>query len=137
MPSTTVSFAIFGAWVDQYPACFGALIPGTMTGPMFTNGAWEFETGGAYIFTDPVGQANANADFWFGGTAFSPQPAGYTYNTQTIKPTFEGNPPFSLGQPVQPSPANSFSQEWAALDGEGCGEGSNVCGNASSPSPPT
>jgi len=124
--STTINFAIYGAWVGVYPPCFGALIPGTMTGPMFTNGAWEFMTGGAYIFTDPVGQANANADFWFGGTCIQSPTSSYTLNNQTIKPTFEGNPPFSLGQPVEQSPANSFSQEWAALDGKGTGEGSSA-----------
>jgi len=134
--TSTINFAIFGGWVDQYPPCFGALVPGTMTGPMFTNGAWEFMTGGAYIFTDPVGQANPNADFWFGGTCIQSPTSGYTLNGQTINPTFEGNPPFSLGQPYQQSPGDSFSQAWAVLDGKGCGEGSNVCGNPSSPSPP-
>jgi hypothetical protein len=137
--STTVAFSIFGGWVDQYPSCFGALVPGTMTGPMFTNGAWEFMTG-TYIFTDPVGQANSNADYWFGGTCVQSPTSAYTYqypdgSKQTIKPTFEGNPPFSLAQPAQQSPGNSFSQLWAALDGKGCGEGTNVCGNTSSPLP--
>jgi len=136
-PSTTINFAIFGGWVDVYPPCFGALVPGTMTGPMFTNGAWEFMTGGAYIFTDPVGQANANADYWFGGTCIQSPTSSYTLSGQTINPTFEGNPPFSLGQPYQKSPADSFSQKWAVLDGKGCGEGSSVCGNTSGPSPPS
>ncbi len=62
---TVVSMAAFGAFIDQYPPCLGPLVPGIMTGPMFTNGSWQFMTGGAYIFTDPVGQANANADYWF------------------------------------------------------------------------
>jgi hypothetical protein len=135
--ASTVNFAIFGGWVDQYPPCFGALVPGTMTGPMFTNGAWEFMTGGAYIFTDPIGQANANADYWFGGTCIQSPTSSYTLSGQTVNPTFEGSPPFSLGQPIQQSPTDSFSQEWAALDGKGCGEGSNVCGSATSPSPPS
>jgi len=121
--STTMNFASYGAWVGVYPPCFGALVPGTMTGPMFTNGAWEFMTGGAYIFTDPIGQSNANADFWFGGTCIQSPTSSYTLNNQTIKPIFEGNPPFSLGQPVEPTPQNSFSQKWAVLDGEGTGEG--------------
>jgi Tfp pilus assembly protein PilX len=129
--STTINFAIYGAWVDQYPDCLGALNPGTMTGPMFTNGAWEFQTGGDYIFTDPVGQASANAGFWFGGTCIDSPTSSYTYQssdgtTQTISPTFEGNPPFSLGQPFEPSPSNSFSQMWAVLDSMGTGEGPNA-----------
>jgi Tfp pilus assembly protein PilX len=136
--STTVSFSLFGGWVDVYPAwpCFGALVPGEMTGPMFTNGAWEFMTGGVYIFTDTIAQASPDADYWFGGTCIPSPTSSLTYGNQTINPTFEGNPPLLLGQAPQPSPTNSFSQEWAMLDGEGCGEGSNICGNANSPSPP-
>jgi Tfp pilus assembly protein PilX len=134
--STSVSFSIFGGWVGSYPVCLGALIPGTMTGPMFTNDAWEFMPGGAYIFTDPVGQANPDADFWFGGDCIQSPTSYYTLNNQTIKPTFEGNPPFSLGQPPQTSPTDSFSQEWAVIDGRGCGEGNNACGDPTSPSPP-
>jgi Tfp pilus assembly protein PilX len=142
--STTVSFANFGAWVGSYPVCLGALIPGTMTGPMFTNDAWEFETGGTYIFTDPVSQANPDADFWFGGIGCIQSPtSSYKYTnsnggTQTIKPTFEGDPPFSLGQPVQPSPTDSFSQKWAVVDGVGFGE-TNSAGQVNNPqaNPPT
>jgi Tfp pilus assembly protein PilX len=134
--STTINFAIYGAWVGVYPPCFGALIPGTMTGPMFTNGAWEFMTG-TYIFTDPVGQANSNADYWFGGNCVQSPTSAYTYqypdgSTQTIKPTFEGNPPFSLGQPAQQSPGDSFSQLWAAVDGKGFGE-TNSAGQVNNP----
>jgi Tfp pilus assembly protein PilX len=137
-PSTSLSFAIFGAWVDVYPQCLGALNPGTMTGPMFTNGAWEFMTGGAYIFTDPMGQANADADFWFGGTCIASPTTSYTSNNQTISPTFEGNPPFSLGQPNEASPRDSFSQMWAAIDGVGFGE-TNSAGQVNNPqaNPPT
>ena len=39
---TVVSFASFGDFIYNFSPCFGALIPGTMTGPMFTNGAWQF-----------------------------------------------------------------------------------------------
>ncbi len=99
---------------------------------MFTNGAWEFMTGGAYIFTDPVGQANANADFWFGGTCVESPTSGYTLNGQSINPTFEGNPPFSLGLPAEASPTDSFSQMWAVLDGKGFGE-TNSAGQVNNP----
>jgi Tfp pilus assembly protein PilX len=135
-PSSTVSFAIFGGWVDVYPDCLGALVPGEMTGPMFTNNAWEFMTGGAYLFTDTVAQKEPNADFWFGGSCIPSPTSSYMYGSQLVAPTFEGNPPFLLGQPSQSSPTDSFSQAWAAIDGKGCGEGTNVCGNLSSPSPP-
>jgi hypothetical protein len=125
--TTNVSFSAFGAFVDQYPPCLGALVPGTMTGPMFTNGAWEFETGGAYIFTDPVGQAGANADFWFGAACVQAAASQYTVRGQSIKPTFESG--FNLGQPTVPLPQNDFSQKRAVLNGTGL-DGS---GGASNP----
>jgi hypothetical protein len=102
-----------------------------MTGPMFTNGAWQFMPGGAYIFTDPVGQANAKADYWFGGTCIQSPTSSYTYRGQTIRPTFQGG--LNLNQPAVPAPTNSFSQEWAVLDAMGCGENGNTCGV---PNPP-
>ena len=118
------SFASFGAFINNYPPCLGPLVPGTMTGPMFTNGAWQFMTGGAYIFTDPVGQANAKADYWFGGTCIQSPTSSYTYNRQTIAPTFQGG--LNLNQASVPMPANDFSQAWAAVDG--CGEGEGLGG---------
>jgi Tfp pilus assembly protein PilX len=126
--ATTQSFSAFGTFIDQYAPCSGWLIPGTMTGPTFTNGAWQFTTG-SYIFTDPVGQANANADYWFGSTCIQSPTSSYTYTTtttskgktttttQTIKPTFQGG--FNLGQPTVPLPINDFSQKRAVLDGLG------------------
>lgn len=130
---TAASFAAFGAFVHNFPPCFAPLIPGTMTGPMFTNGAWQFMPGGAYIFTDPVGQSTPNADYWFGGTCIPSATPSYSYNGQTIAPVFQQG--LNLGQPAVPLPQNDFSQKWAVLDGKGCGEGSSVCGS-SSPTPP-
>ena len=118
---TVVSFASFGAFVDNYPSCLGALVPGTMTGPMFTNGAWEFGTTGAYIFTDPVGQHNANADYWFGGNCIQSPTSTYKSGGTTIAPTFGGG--FNLNQAAVTLPQNDYSQQWAVLDGIGCGEG--------------
>ena len=118
--STKVSFASFGAFVDQYPPCLGPLVPGTMTGTMFTNGAWQFTTGGKYIFTDPVGQENADADYWFGGNCIKSPASSYQYRRQLINPTFQAG--FNLNQPAVTLPQNAFSQEWAALDGKGQGE---------------
>src|SRR5207253_2867002 len=92
--TTQVSFSSFGTFIDNYPPCLGWLVPGTMSGPMFTNGAWQFTTG-TYIFTDPVGQANANADFWFGSTCVQSPTSSYKKGSQTIKPTFQGG--FNLG----------------------------------------
>jgi Tfp pilus assembly protein PilX len=114
--TTQQSFASFGTFVDNYPPCLGWLVPGTMTGPMFTNGAWQFTTG-SYIFTDAVGQANANADFWFGSTCIQSPTSSYTRGSQTIAPTFQGG--FNRGQPAAPLPSNDYSQKRAVLDGLG------------------
>jgi Tfp pilus assembly protein PilX len=122
--TTQASFASFGDFINNYSPCSGALVPGIMTGPMFTNGAWQFGTTGAYTFTDSVGQANANADYWFGGTCIQSPTNSYKYKSQTIAPTFEQG--LNLSQNAAPLPANSFAQEWAVLDGKGSGEGSSA-----------
>ena len=122
--TTTAPFSAFGGFVDNYPPCLAALIPGTMTGPMFTNGAWQFMTGGSYIFTDPVGQQNANADYWFGGNCVQSATNSYKSGSQTIAPTFQQG--LNLAQPKVQLPANAFSQEWAVVDGKGTGEGSSA-----------
>jgi Tfp pilus assembly protein PilX len=114
--TTQVSFASFGTFIDNYPTCLGWLVPGTMTGPMFTNGAWQFTTG-TYIFTDPVSQANPNADYWFGSTCVQSPTSSYQKGSQLIKPKFQGG--FNLAQPTVPLPPNDFSQKRAVLDGTG------------------
>ncbi|HMD97408.1 MAG TPA: pilus assembly PilX N-terminal domain-containing protein [Terriglobia bacterium] len=121
--TTTTNFASYGCFLDQWPPCtLGWLVPGYMTGPMFTNGSWGFGTGGSYIFTDPVGQANPNASYWFGGNCIQSPTSSLMSGNQLIKPTFEGAPPFTLGMNPAPLPANSFSQQWAAVDAIGAGE---------------
>ena len=136
--SAKISFAAFGGFVQNYPPCLAPLVPGTMTGMMFTDGQWQFYNGGPYIFTDLVGQSNANFGYWFGGNCIQSNQGSYQSGGQTIKPTFQGSPSpgYELNQPALPLPPNDFSQRWAALDGKGCGEGSNVCGNSNSPAPP-
>lgn len=113
------SFAAFGGFIDHFGVCQGPLAPGTMTGRFFTNGAWNFGTSGSYIFTDPVGQANANADYWISGNCYQSPTSSYTKSGQTIKPTFQAG--LSLGQSAVPLPADSFSQLWAVMDGLGNG----------------
>jgi len=138
------SFAAFGGFIDHFSTCQGALVAGTMTGPFFTNGSWNFGTGGSYIFTDPVGQASANADYIFPSGFGAPSCSGVsgcdcknassdTYNHQTIAPTFQAG--FNRSQPVVALPANDFSQQWAVIDGKGCGEGGTTCGSGSPPAP--
>jgi Tfp pilus assembly protein PilX len=128
--TSTTSFAAYGAFIDQFTPCLGPLVPGTLTGPFFTNGAWQFGTSGSYIFTDTVGQSNADVDFWFGNTCIQSPTSSYKYGNgnqaQTIKPTFEGNPPLSLGLNTEALPQNDYSQQWAVLDSKGTGEGSSA-----------
>jgi len=107
------SFAAWGMFIDQYPLCGGGdLVPGTITGPVFTNGAWNFGNSGKYVFTDPVGSANAQAGYDNGGCQAV---AGASGNG--IAPTFQSG--FNLGQPTVPLPANDFNQKEAVLDSKG------------------
>jgi Tfp pilus assembly protein PilX len=139
--TTTTSFASFGAFISNFNANSSPLVSGTITGPQFTNGSWNFGTGGSYIFTDNVSQHGPTVSYDFpasrgGGYTYidSAQPSA-TYNGQTIKPTFQQG--LNVGVTAAPLPDDDYSQKWAVLDGAGCGEGSNVCGNSSSPDPPS
>jgi Tfp pilus assembly protein PilX len=121
--TNNVSFSYFGAFVDNYPPGIGPLVPGTMTGPMFTNQAWEFMANqppwtSPYIFTDPVGQVLGQADFWDTGWG-QHWVAGSSYGSgaNLIAPTFEAG--FNLNQTAVPLPTNSFNQEEAVVDGKG------------------
>lgn len=127
------SFASFGAFIDNFSPCQAQLVAGTITGPAFTNGAWNWGTGGSYIYTDPVGQSDAKASYWFGSTCQQVAASSDTYGGQTVKPTFQQG--FNLGQPAVTLPANDFSQQWAVLDGIGCGEGGSTCGSSTPPAP--
>lgn len=133
--ATQTSFSAFGAFINNFPPCTAPLVQGTLTGPQFTNGAWQFGTG-TYIFTDPVGQSNAKADFWINNNCYQEAATSYTANRQTIAPTFQAG--FSLGQTAVPVPANDYSQSYAVLDGKGCGalEGT-TCGSSVPASSPT
>jgi len=119
----TTSFANWGMFIDQQPLCSGSyLVPGTISGPVFTNGGWTFSTTGAYIFTDQVGSANADAGFQF-DSCYSSTAGLYKSGSQTISPTYQNG--FKWGQNALPLPANDYSQKWAVLDGKGIGEGTS------------
>jgi Tfp pilus assembly protein PilX len=117
--TTTSSFAAWGMFIDQYSICDGStLVPGTISGPVFTNGAWNFGTSGKYIFTDAVGSHNADAGYQFSGTCNQVAGPSSTSGGTTIAPTFQNG--FLLGQPSIPLPSNSYNQLEAVLDGMGC-----------------
>ena len=124
--ANSVSFAYFGAFIDVYSGGTGPLVPGTMTGPMFTNGAWEFMPPTApwtspYIFTDPVGQVASQADYW--NTSHNPwtytasSADSYGSGSQLVAPTFDEG--FFMSQPAVALPSNTFNQEEAVVDGMG------------------
>ena len=120
-PSQNLSFAYYGAFITNYGLCSGALVPGTMTGPMFTDGAWNYEGGGSYIFTDQVGQVNADAGYYDqNGNCHQVAGPSWSGNGQTVAPQFQNG--FNLNQPTVNQPSNSYSQAWATIDGRGMNE---------------
>ena len=118
-----VSFAYFGGFVDVYPGGIGPLVPGTMTGPMFTNNAWEFMAAippwtAPYIFTDPVGQAAAQAYYWDTNWNYHLSSASsWGSGANLVAPQFQQG--FNMNQPTVPLPTNSFNQLEAVVDGNG------------------
>jgi hypothetical protein len=117
---TTSSFAAWGFFVDNFDICGSlTLVPGTITGPAFTNDAWTFGTSGASIFTDSVGSVNPNLGYRFSNSQCyqSPNDPYVRPNGQTINPDFQGG--YNLGQAAVPLPGDSFSQKRAVLDGIG------------------
>jgi len=123
---TKQNFAGYGMFIDQYTECNGStLVPGTISGPVFTNGAWNFGSGGSYIFTDKVGSVSPTFGYQF---AASGKKAAYCDssaatsdkgNGQTIAPTFQSG--VNLGANKVPLPTDSFNQEEAVVDGQGTG----------------
>jgi Tfp pilus assembly protein PilX len=120
---STASFAAWGMFIDQYNVCSGSyLVPGTVSGPVFTNGGWTFGTSGSYIFTDTVGSHSTTAGYQFSSKCDSIAASSDSCTTgqcrgQSIKPTFQSG--FNLAQPTVPLPPNDYSQERAVLDGKG------------------
>jgi Tfp pilus assembly protein PilX len=110
-PAYNQSFAAWGMFIGTYGLCSADLVPGTITGPVFTNGSWNFSNSGPYTFTDAVGQVGAQAGWDNNGCTPSATP------TNGISPTFHGG--FNISQNSIPLPPNSFNQEQAVLDGIG------------------
>ncbi len=112
--SSKTSFAAWGMFIDNSTICDGStLVPGTISGPVFTNGAWNFGTG-KYTFTDKVGSAGAKEGYQNGSCQQVAGPSG-----NGISPTFQKG--LDLGQPTVPLPTNDFNQQRAVLDGKGTG----------------
>lgn len=126
-----LSFSYFGAFVDQYPPGIGPLVPGTMTGPMFTNTAWEFMASippwtAPYIFSDPVGQVMSQVDYWDSGWGQHWSSAtSWGSGSNLVAPTFQQG--LQLNQTAVTLAPNTFNQEEAVVNGLG-----NVAGWSSS-----
>jgi hypothetical protein len=109
------SFAKWGAFIQNFADCQGPLVPGTMTGPFFTDGQWNFGnfSNPGYSFTDPVGQVGANASWWKNNqcTDSAGAPNGFK------QPVFQSG--FQEGQNQIKPPSDSYSQVQAVLDAKG------------------
>jgi Tfp pilus assembly protein PilX len=115
-----VSFAAWGTFIDQYAPCSAPFVPGTMSGPFFTNGSWNFGDSGQYVFTNAVGSGSPTASYWHGGNCTNVAAASDTNGT-TIAPNFKGG--FNLGQPAVSLPKSDYNQMQAVLDGKGVASG--------------
>jgi Tfp pilus assembly protein PilX len=111
------SFASYGMFIDQFSVCSADLVPGTITGPVFTNGAWTFGTG-SYEFTDPVGSVSGVAGYDNGGCVQSAKTSA-----NSVSPKFDQG--FTMGQAKVTLPQNDYSQKRAVLDGKGAALDSN------------
>jgi Tfp pilus assembly protein PilX len=113
------SFAAWGMFIDQWALCSGStLVPGTITGPVFTNGAWTFGDTGAYTFTDPVGSVSGQAGYSHNnGKCDAVAGKSDKSGNSTIAPTFQAG--LNLGQASIPLPPNDYNQKRAVLDGTG------------------
>jgi Tfp pilus assembly protein PilX len=114
------AFSAWGMFIDQATQCDGStLVPGTISGPVFTNGAWNFGTGGSYIFTDKIGSVSPTFGYQFNNNCDSSSSQSDKSGNQTIAPTFQSG--VSLGANAVPLPTDSFNQEEAVVDGLGTG----------------
>jgi hypothetical protein len=119
-PATAnASFAGWGMFIDNFPICSGTLVQGTITGPVFTNGAWTFGPGSTgYTFTDPVGSVSPNFGYQLSSCVQSPN-ASAAGGGNTISPKFLAG--YNLNANKVPLPTDSFNQKRAVLDGIGKG----------------
>ena len=120
---TKTSFASFGTFIDQYGNCSAPFVAGTMTGPFFTNGQWNFGDPNAlgsstnYVFTDSIGQVGSSTSWWHGGSCDDASGSSNTANGTTIAPSFQSG--FKQSQNSVPLPQDDYNQKQAVLDGIG------------------
>jgi Tfp pilus assembly protein PilX len=127
--NTQTLFSAWGMFIDKANECDGTtLVPGTITGPVFTNGGFTF-TPSTYIFTDNVGFGDSTAGYQFSdGTCNEVGANADSYGSPrtTIAPQFNGGAGLQLAQNTIAVPTNSINQEWAVLDGKGTAAGDST-----------
>jgi hypothetical protein len=126
------SFSHWAGFIDQYTLCDAGLVQGTMYGPFFTNGSWNFAKGSpGYTFNGSVGQSGTQVGYINGGCTKggATPPAGYSIHF---------NDGFTVGANQVQAPTDSYNQEEAVLDGKGAAPcTSNPCGNGQRSAPYT
>src|SRR5258708_3488781 len=119
LPATaaaTANFAGWGMFIDSQPICSGTLVQGTITGPVFTNGAWNFGTGATgYTFTDPVGSVSPQFGYQIAGGCDQLATPTDTKGGSTIAPKFQGG--YTLNAKKITLPTDTYDQLQAVLDG--------------------
>jgi Tfp pilus assembly protein PilX len=128
--TTTTLFSAWGMFIDQAQECPSGneLVPGTITGPVFTNGGFIF-TPSTYIFTDSVGFGDTTAGYEYtDGTCNNVAGPSATESGTGVRiaPQFNGPGGLQLGQNPIKVPTNSINQEWAVLDGLGTAAGDST-----------
>jgi hypothetical protein len=111
----TVNFAAYGMFIDKQGLCSGDLVAGTITGPVFTNGSWNFGTG-SYEFSDQVQSAGTQAGYDNGSCVGSS-----ALSANGVSPKFDAG--FKMGANSITPPKDSFNQEQAVIDGIGLASG--------------
>ncbi len=115
-------FSGYGLYVEHQDVCDGSYFtPGTITGPVATEGCFTFGTSGSYIFTNDVACKGVAAGFQFSGKCIQSATKSYTYGTGkskvTIAPTFQDD--LNFNAPMPDLPASDYQQKRAVIDGIG------------------
>jgi Tfp pilus assembly protein PilX len=130
------SFSSYGAFISNYSNNSSMLVCGTYSGPMWTNGTWNFGVcsgGSSYTFTNTVTQVGSKIAYVFNNGYVDSTALSASSGGQTIAPNFEQG--VKLGATAIAMPTDSYSQVYAIIDGTGCGENGNVCGSTSTSNP--
>jgi len=109
-------FSKWAAFITNFAACQGPLVPGTMTGPFFTDGQWNFGNfnNPGYTFTGSIAQQNTQASWISNGgcTNSATAPSGFK------QPSFPAGG-LQLGAKSIVPPSDTYNQAQAVLDAKG------------------